>query len=83
MCFVHVSYSGVPGLAWYRFPKYSALGTFVFCGYVRTVPSPVIVSYARLLSVPVLFLVSHIVFGLIFTCIVICSILSWGLYAFL
>ena len=40
------------------------------------VPSSVIVSYARLLSVLFLFLVSHIVFGLIFALFVICFILS-------
>ena len=40
------------------------------------IPSSVIVSYARLLSVLVLFLVSHIVFGLIFALFVICFILS-------
>ena len=44
MYFVPFSYSGVPGLAWYRLLKYSAMCSFVFSGSVMVVPSSVMVA---------------------------------------
>ena len=44
MYFVQFSYSGVPGLAWYRSSKYSAMCFFVFSGSVMVVPSSVMVA---------------------------------------
>ena len=44
MYFVQFSYSGVPGLAWYRSSKYSAMCSFVFSGSVMVVPSSVMVA---------------------------------------
>ena len=42
MCWVQFAYSGVPGLAWYRFLKYSSTWFFVSSGHVRTLSSSVI-----------------------------------------
>ena len=44
MYFVHFSYSVVPGLAWYRFSKYSAMCSLVFSGSVMLVPPSVLVA---------------------------------------
>ena len=44
MYFVQFSYSGVPGLAWYRVSKYSVMCSFVFSGSVMVVPSSVMVT---------------------------------------
>ena len=60
---VDSSYSGVPGLAWYRFSKYLAICSFVSSGSVNSFPSSVIVLYSNSLLLLACLLACHMQFG--------------------
>ena len=60
---VDSSYSGVPGLAWYRFSKYLAMCSFVSSGSVSSFPSSVIVLYSSSLLLLACLLACHMQFG--------------------
>ena len=60
---VDSSYSGVPGLPWYRFSKYLAICSFVSSGSVNSFPSSVIVLYSNSLLLLACLLACHMQFG--------------------